>query len=199
MDTQSYRKHTSKVYSEIFKDVLDGVTMDEEKKLLLIFDRFSTAAKEFMSSNIPVVGIRLREAVGNDMEVLFEIDNICFGAPEAEEANSEEENSEVENSEVENIHSATYIAELNGTIIGKIDTIMEGIDGYIYGFCLLPEYRGHGYGKELAYLMLQEFLQKNMDSVLLEVAMENTSAVELYRSCGFTEITLDNLSYYFEM
>lgn len=85
----------------------------------------------------------------------------------------------------ENTCRTEYVAEQDGKFIGKIGVSMEGEDGYIFGFVITPEYRGHGYGRETLSLILTKLLSEQIHTVLLEVAVKNENALSLYKSCGF--------------
>ena len=41
------------------------------------------------------------------------------------------------------------MAELKGEIIGKIRIDITDNEGFIYGFGVLPDFRGKGYGREI--------------------------------------------------
>ena len=80
------------------------------------------------------------------------------------------------------------MAELNGEIIGKIHISITNNEGFIYGFGVLPDFRGKGYGREILCSALDILKKKQVDNIYLEVATENKNALGLYESCGFEEI-----------
>ena len=79
-----------------------------------------------------------------------------------------------------------YIAFLDQTPIGKLDVSFEGKQAIIYGFGVLPEHRGKGYGRQMLAHTIQEILSTGEWHIWLEVATENERALSLYQSCGFT-------------
>lgn len=80
-----------------------------------------------------------------------------------------------------------YVGELDGVVIGKIDVSFSSQGGHIYGFGVLPEYQGRGYGRQMLARTIQEILSRGQQPVTLEVAVENKHALSLYHSCGFQE------------
>lgn len=78
-----------------------------------------------------------------------------------------------------------YVGLLDGTPIGKLDVSFESDEAAIYGFGVLPEYRGKGYGRQILARTIQEILASGQWHTWLEVATENEHALALYQSCGF--------------
>ncbi len=72
-------------------------------------------------------------------------------------------------------------------VIGKLDVSLEGQSAFIYGFAVLPEYRGRGYGRQILARTIQELLAQGRERIALEVATENRNALSLYQACGFRE------------
>ncbi|MFT5874729.1 MAG: ribosomal protein S18 acetylase RimI-like enzyme [Clostridium sp.] len=87
-----------------------------------------------------------------------------------------------------------YMAELKGEIVGKIHLSITDNEGFIYGFGVLPDFRGKGYGREILISALDILKKKQVGNIFLEVATENKRALELYESCGFEEISV--MDYY---
>jgi ribosomal protein S18 acetylase RimI-like enzyme len=80
-----------------------------------------------------------------------------------------------------------YVGELAGNVIGKIDVALSTQGGLLYGFGVLPEYQGRGYGRQLLARTIQELLARGKREITLEVSVTNTNALSLYHSCGFKE------------
>jgi len=78
-----------------------------------------------------------------------------------------------------------YLAVLNDEIIGVGSANLEGEDVSIFGFGVVPEYRGKGYGKELLHLIVDSLLQRGRTEITIEVNSENTNALTLYKKIGF--------------
>lgn len=81
----------------------------------------------------------------------------------------------------------TWIAELDREPIGKIGAMVEpGKSGFVYGFCVLPEIRGKGYGRQILSQTITALKgQDQAEHIKLEVSVENEKALGLYESCGF--------------
>jgi GNAT superfamily N-acetyltransferase len=78
-----------------------------------------------------------------------------------------------------------YIASVNGAPFGTIN--VDVIDGnpYIYGFVILPGYRGHGYGRRMLMRTIELTRDAYRRPIFIEVESENHPALSLYLSCGF--------------
>ncbi len=78
-----------------------------------------------------------------------------------------------------------YVAQMDGRPIGTIN--VDIIDGnpYIYGFVILPEYRGRGYGRRMLTQTIELTRSAYRRPIFIEVESENHPALSLYLSCGF--------------
>jgi ribosomal protein S18 acetylase RimI-like enzyme len=135
-------------------------------------------------------GIKLRVATREDAAELYRQDSIYFGL--AEKGADDKESEEISVKEAEG--TVSYMAELQGEIIGKIRIDVTDNEGAIYGFGILPNFRGKGYGRETLSIALDILKKKQLDNIFLEVATENKNALGLYESCGFEEISV--MDYY---
>jgi ribosomal protein S18 acetylase RimI-like enzyme len=84
-------------------------------------------------------------------------------------------------------HRYYVIALKNVDVIGKLDVSLTEQAGFIYGFGVLPTYRGRGYGRQLLARTIQTLLAQGKTQIALEVATVNKNALSLYLSCGFKE------------
>lgn len=85
--------------------------------------------------------------------------------------------------------SVRCIVELDGADIGTLAIHHpDEASAFIYGFSILPEHQGRGYGRQALCLAVQSALSQDRTTVELEVACENQGALSLYQSCGF-EVT----------
>ena len=149
--------------------------------------------KQTTNSNLDH-GIKLRVATKEDSAELYRQDSIYFGLVE-KEADDKEVDKRIEETYIfVDDNSINYIAELEGKIIGKIRITKTNAEGFIYGFGILPEYRGKGYGRETLSSALDILKMKQLDNIFLEVATENKNALGLYESCGFEEVSV--MDYY---
>lgn len=124
-------------------------------------------------------GVTLRKAVREDFAVMKKLDSTCFG-------------DEVipNDAQDDTFCGSSLVAELNGLFIGKIGISKEAGAGYIFGFAILPEYRGRGYGREVLLRTLGLIKDDNLGTAILEVAVENENALKLYTTSGFEKTTV---------
>jgi len=88
-----------------------------------------------------------------------------------------------------------YILTFGGTDLGcdepigslRLDETEQQVG--IYGFVVRPEYRGHGYGRQLLQEVIHIIHDEGSKGVMLEVDVDNTNALGLYLSCGFEIVT----------
>jgi ribosomal protein S18 acetylase RimI-like enzyme len=128
-------------------------------------------------------GIRLREAGHLDTELLVRLNMSGFPM-------SEQDVREYIAISLKSKGEKTYIAELGEEPIGKIGVQLSEVAGFIYGFSVLAEYRGKGYGRQILAKTIQSMRSMEPDAqIALEVAVENERALGLYKSCGFQAVT----------
>lgn len=188
------------VFKELFNIAKQECIHRKAERILQISERSSDAGRSFVEfsgaqysfseyrmkfeeatiPDFPNFGITLRKAEYSDYPELIHLDILGFSLPEEE----------IEENNFNNANNSTYVAELEGKIIGKIGILMDGKDGYIFGFVIKSEYRKRGYGREVLRLALFKLLSEQIKTVLLEVAVKNEKALLLYKSCGFKEITV---------
>jgi len=87
-----------------------------------------------------------------------------------------------------------YLAEKDEHIIGKVNLHLASRIGGIYGLGVLPEYRGKGFGRAILLMAIEKLKEVNASEVMLQVAAENSNALNLYKSCGFVETS--TMDYY---
>ncbi len=77
-----------------------------------------------------------------------------------------------------------YSSRLAGLLVIGI----YGVIGEIHFLGVLPEYRGNGLGKKILMFCLNELNRAGVETVRLEVDLENLPAVMLYRTIDFKDI-----------
>lgn len=87
-----------------------------------------------------------------------------------------------------------YLAQKDEKIIGKVHIQLISRIGGIYGLGVLPEHRGKGFGREILIMAIEKLKEENAMEIMLQVATENSNALDLYSSCGFKEIS--TMDYY---
>ena len=128
------------------------------------------------------VRVTVKTAGPGDIPALAHIDAICFDMPDEETIKFYEPSRLSKNDQL-------FKAELEGTVIGMFKLHNEGRDVLIFGFGLLPEYRGKGFGREILNIAVSRALEQKPEKVALEVDCNNEIALSLYSSSGFGIIT----------
>lgn len=139
--------------------------------------RVSTISPERIDS------IRLRKAAKSDGKEIGRQNSLYFND------GPENENNE---GEVDSFHESAYIVELEGKAIGKINIEFSHNYAFICGFGILPDFRGKGYGKAALREALHLINEKNICTVELDVECKNSTALNLYKDCGFEEKSIMN-------
>jgi len=129
--------------------------------------------------------VSLRKARDIDRQTIWKMDIDYFGLS-AE--------GQPEDLEMLDENHLVYMIELNGAVIGKIRVEYGKGISFIYGFGILPDYRGNGYGKETLIKTLRLINNHGIHQVELEVESNNENALQLYKSCGFNEVSV--MEYY---
>ena len=142
-------------------------------------------------------GITFRKAVNADATEITRQNMIYFG-DDLEEENEDSEDISIFLPEEEEKRGMTiYIAEKEEKVIGKVNLQMsDSGTGGIYGLGVLPEFRGKGFGRAILTFGVEKLKDANATEVMLQVAAENGTALNLYKSCGFQETSVMD---YFEL
>jgi ribosomal protein S18 acetylase RimI-like enzyme len=124
--------------------------------------------------------LRVERAGRGDADDVARIIALCFGAEEASMRQGLYKNIESESDRY-------IIARLDGSPIGALNLQLDEKGGGIYGFGVLPELRGRGYGRQILARTIEYALAEGHRPIFLEVAPENERALGLYQSVGFRE------------
>ncbi|WP_298845985.1 GNAT family N-acetyltransferase [Clostridium sp.] len=147
--------------------------------------------------------VKLRLATIEDAAEIDSQTSIYFGKPQNEIDDTAVNMDKVVNEGKEALENSfiqqgnnfiSYMALLKEEIIGKVHISIINKEGFIYGFGMLPAFRGKGYGREVLLATLDILREKDVDNVFLEVARQNKNALGLYESCGFEEVSV--MDYY---
>lgn len=133
--------------------------------------------------------VRLRPSSLEDIEMKIQLDILCFDF-DAEEAQVYNDRMEKDGFQKE-----FYMIEAESKAVGKIRIHQNGKRSEIYGFAVLPEFQGKGYGRKA----LQEAVRRETakgQHVFLEVQTENEKALSLYTSIGFMKESQQNYYLY---
>lgn len=86
----------------------------------------------------------------------------------------------------------------NGEPAGKICIQSKEGAVYLFGFSVLPEHRGKGFGRTILREAIRLARSEGCESLGLEVECENRGALGLYHSCGFRETAVQDY-YHFDV
>ena len=198
------------VFTKLFELVMAEWERRGSGSMLLLSDRNSEAGQKFIAGtgaaykhseyemflkkDAPVTtpdGIVFRKATNADAKEIARQNAIYFN--DEVEVNADD----MPLPEVEEKRGMTsYLVEKEGQIIGKVNLQLTSKLGAIFGLGVLPEHRRKGYGRALLLLAIEKLKEANAKEIMLQVAAENSNALNLYKSCGFEETsTMD----YFEL
>ena len=126
--------------------------------------------------------IDLRRAGPRDAETLVRVRAEAFGDPEDDARHSIAEH-------LNDPRERYYLGLLARVPVGALRLTVVEPRAYIYGFGVLPRYRGRGFGRQILTRAIEDTLAERRLRVFVEVETENSAAYALYRSCGFQEMT----------
>ena len=125
--------------------------------------------------------IALRPATLADADVLAYVSATSFGE-------SERRTKEHLEQDILNPRRHYYLVMLGNEPVGCFN-LWRGDTTGIYAFCVLPNYRKRGFGRQMLEQIIRQVRAETQHPITLEVDTTNTNAYELYRSCGFKETT----------
>jgi ribosomal protein S18 acetylase RimI-like enzyme len=108
----------------------------------------------------------------------------AFGLPE--EATADEDFAE----RAEQTLVIEHATERVGVMRAERDAVAG--DAGIYGFAVLPEHQGRGYGRAALSKVTRALRDEETTSVHLEVLVDNPGALHLYESCGFDVLGIED-------
>jgi ribosomal protein S18 acetylase RimI-like enzyme len=196
------------IFSKLFELSIDECKKRSFDKLLLLSDGKEQSGVEFIKAvganydfseyrmkqlnkiNLENINsISLRKAGKLDGNDVVRQNAMFFNDSDEEETSLEE--GEKLTDEV-NFDESTYMIELKNQIIGKINVEYNENSAFIFGFGILPDFRGKGYGKAALKEALRLIREKNISKIELDVECKNDTALNLYKACGFEEQSIMN-------
>ena len=86
--------------------------------------------------------------------------------------------------------SSCWVLEVQESVIGHGILSVGADEAHLLNVCVLPEYRGKGYGRDLVEYLIAQARKKAATIMFLEVRASNQTAYRLYENLGFNEIGL---------
>lgn len=127
--------------------------------------------------------VRVRRALAADARFLVE----CLAAA----FNEEVQRADLEDAAgLARILDGSFVIEdpTVGEQVGVMRVEREGGVASIYGFAVLPERQGKGYGRAALLNVSHQLRRSGVGVISLEVLSDNDGALHLYESCGFEVI-----------
>ncbi|MBO0600100.1 GNAT family N-acetyltransferase [Sporosarcina sp. E16_3] len=124
--------------------------------------------------------VLIRLAKKSDAKLEVKLDVLAFGMDE-DDARSHLERIK------ERTDEQFLMIEADNEAVGKVRINRMDGEAWIYGFAILPEYQGRGYGRKV----LRNIVKSEHDAgnqIWLEVEAKNSRALGLYESVGFKKI-----------
>lgn len=144
-------------------------------------------------SQMKLCGITFRKATNADAYEIARQNSIYFN-DEAEAEMIIPSEGMILPEEEEKRGMTIYLVEKDQQIIGKVHLQLSSTIGGIYGLGVLPEHRGKGFGRAILVKVIKKLKEANASEVMLQVAAENSNALNLYKSCGF--VGTSTMDYY---
>jgi ribosomal protein S18 acetylase RimI-like enzyme len=127
-------------------------------------------------------GLELHPATAGDIQTLMEMDLLCFGVGrESAQQRYVEDFADPDR--------RIWLGVRHGVTVGKIHTAISEDESYLNAFCVLPQYRGRGYGKSILNQAVRQLRSESGKMISLEVETKNENALSLYKNCGFEVVT----------
>ncbi|MBT8438251.1 MAG: ribosomal protein S18-alanine N-acetyltransferase [Gammaproteobacteria bacterium] len=113
-----------------------------------------------------------------DLEQVMDIEELCYSHPWTHGIFSD----------CLRVGYCCWVMELDGDIIGYGVMSVAAGEAHILNICILPDFQGRGLGRKILARLLLLAKDHNVDTVFLEVRINNRVAQVLYESEGFNEI-----------
>ncbi len=141
------------------------------------FSEHAMVLGSFQSKSVADQHLHIRKAYAADADMLTAI--------RATDSNSLEDAQSYIAIFLPQLDQPFYLALLDQKPIGCLRLDESEHEVGIYGFVVLPEYRGRGYGRQLLEAVIRTIQSQSSKRIVLEVDTDNINAIGLYRSCGF--------------
>lgn len=123
--------------------------------------------------------MNVRRASQEDLPTVFELEKSCFSDPYPIEVLVV----------LQSLYPELFlVAEYNGKVVGYVSGVIR-IDGsgHIVSICVDPKYRMKGIGRQLM-IEIEDTMRKQFSvcTYRLEVRVSNSTAIQLYKSIGYS-------------
>lgn len=182
--TECRRRGASEPLLLCDRNAVDGQGYLAHRGAVLASSEYSMVLEE--PGNLPAPdrteGLVLKKAEDKDASEILRQNRIYFDA--------DADVPEMRPSDEEARGMRIYLAEVQGVPVGKIHLQQGPSGGGIYGLGVLPEHRGRGLGREILLQGAWMLAEAGQTPIILQVATENRTALNLYQSCGFRLVSV---------
>jgi len=127
------------------------------------------------------VEVRVERAATEDLDEIYEIEVECFGR----ESYSRWIYRWLLRDKRTIFLKAVKDDFILGFVVGRVERFGKRLVGRIYTLNVRPELRGRGIGKLLMKVIEESFKRRGCREIILEVAVDNLPAINLYRRMGY--------------
>ncbi|TFB22812.1 GNAT family N-acetyltransferase [Filobacillus milosensis] len=184
------------IFTKLFHEVLDALKERNTQKLFINAPPESQCAKKTLKKigatyaysdyqmrwkrkELPEseVDIKLVKATAEDRDDIINLDMHGFNL-------TRDEAELLINVLLKDAGHRTYMIKKDGQTVGKIRLKAEGIETYIFGFTVTPEYRRQGIGKAALIEVVRQEAETG-HIIFVEVGTEDDRGLHLYEGIGF--------------
>ncbi len=122
----------------------------------------------------------VREARVEDIDQLLNIEEYCYDTPWPREAFEEE----VGNGD----QGMGFVVEQEGMVVGFLTGMAVGRDLHLHNIAVHPDHQNQGVGRELMEAADAYCLEREFQSITLEVRTDNAIARRLYLGMGYSAV-----------
>ena len=91
--------------------------------------------------------------------------------------------------ELAQLHNHYFVVESAGELCGYAGLSISGSDADIQTIAIADSFQGKGFGRKLLNQLVARSRELGVTYIFLEVRSDNTSALSMYSSFGFAEIS----------
>ncbi len=122
---------------------------------------------------------QIRKAMTQDIEGILMLENTCFTYDQMSRTTIR--------SFIKKKSADVFVAEMDKSIIGSLTMLYRANSdkARLYSIAVLPDHRNLGIAAALCHAMEHNASQKELAAIILEVKMDNVSAIRFYEKHGY--------------
>lgn len=126
--------------------------------------------------------VEIEDATQDDLDAIYEVDRRAFKFPMSKAS--------IERDLRDERLSKYFVARALGVVVGYIGLWCIYPEAHIISVAVDPDFQGRGIGKRLMETSLKWLKDAGFKHVFLEVRVDNTIAINLYKQFGFENVTV---------